>query len=81
MFVNKHVSELGIKMFILLKLECKIVLRCIRNMILNVYSKGDVCATIWDKVANCPTNHRSADRCQQCQIYYRMTVNMHFFSP
>jgi len=57
---------------ILMKLECKIVLRCIKNMILNVYSKGDVCATIWRKVAIHPTIHRSADRCQLCQIHYSM---------
>jgi len=39
-------SELCIKIVILMKLECKIGLRCIRNIILNVYSKGGVCATI-----------------------------------
>jgi len=42
--------------------------------------KGDVCATIWGKVASCPENHRSADRCQQYQMHYRMTVSTKFFA-
>ena len=54
-------SEECIKVVILMKLEDKIGLRCSRNMILNVYSKGNVCATNLKKVASCPTEHRSAD--------------------
>ena len=54
-------SEECIKGVILMKLECKIGLRCMRNMILNNHSKGDVCATELKKVAVCPTIHRSAD--------------------
>jgi len=46
---------------ILMKLECKIGLRCIRNLILDIDSKGYVCATVLKKVAICPTIHRSAD--------------------
>jgi len=81
-YVDKQTfSEECIKIVILMKLEGKIGLRCIRNIILNMYSKGDVCATIWEKVANCPTNHRSADRCHPWHIYYRMTDNRHLFSP
>jgi len=57
-----------------MKLECRIVLRCVRKIILNIYSKDDVCATVLGKVAVCPTIHRSADRCQQCQIHYSMTI-------
>jgi len=67
-------SEEYIKVVILMKLEGKIGLRCVKNMILNVYSKGNVCATIWGKVAICPIKQRSADHCQLCQIYYSMTV-------
>jgi len=74
-------SELCIKVVILMKLECKIVLRCIRNVILNVYSKGHVCATIWREVASRPIIHRSADRCQLCQIHYSRTVTTKLFSP
>jgi len=36
-------------------------LRYVGNMILNNYSKGNVCATVLRKVAICPTLHRSAD--------------------
>ena len=54
-------SEECIKVMVLMKLECKIDLRCVRNMILNNNSKGDVCATVLKKVAVCPTIHRSAD--------------------
>ena len=54
-------SEECIKVIILMKLECKIDLRCMRNIILNYHSKGDVCATELKKVAICPTIHRSAD--------------------
>ena len=50
-----------IKVMILMKLEGKIGLRSIRNMILNVYSKGDVCATDLKKVAVYRIIHRSAD--------------------
>jgi len=63
-----------------MKLECKMVLRYIRKMILNVYSKGNVCATIWRKVASYPTKHRSADRCQQCQMHDKMTVSIKLFA-
>jgi len=54
-------SEECIKVMILMKLECKIGLRCIRNLILDIDSKGYVCATVLKKVAICPTIHRSAD--------------------
>ena len=54
-------SEECIKSVILMKLEGKISLRCMRNMILNNGSKGDVCATELKKVAVCPIIHRSAD--------------------
>ena len=54
-------SEECIKVVFLMKLECKMSLRCMRNMILNNDSKGDVCATILKKVAIYPTLHRSAD--------------------
>jgi len=61
-FVCKQTSsEECIKVVFLMKLECKIGLRCIRNMILNNNSKGYVCATILEKVAVYPTVHRSAD--------------------
>ena len=61
-YVRKQTSsEECIKVIILMKLECKISLRCIRNMILNNDSKGYVCATELKKVAVCPIIHRSAD--------------------
>jgi len=41
---------------------------------LDGYAKGYVCATSEFKVTNYPTNHQSADRCQQCQVHYRKTV-------
>ena len=66
-------SEECLKLMILMKLGCKIGLRSIRNMILNNYSKGDVCATVLGKVAVCSMKHRSADRCQQCQIHFNMS--------
>ena len=49
-------------------------MRFIGKVILDGYAKGYVCATSEVKVTNCPTNHRSADRCQQCQVHYKMTV-------
>ena len=55
------------------------ILRCQRKLILNIYSKGDVCATVLKKVAVCPTIHRSADRCQQCQIHFNMNRICYIF--
>ena len=61
-----------IKVLILMKLECKIGLCYIGNIVLNNDSKGDVRATNLKKVAVYRIIHRSADRCQECQIHFNI---------
>jgi len=67
-------DESGIQSIILMKSEQILAMRCIGKVILNGCAIGDVCATNGVKVTSCPINHRSADRCQQCQVHSRITV-------
>ena len=57
-----------------MKLEEIPAMRCIGKVILDGCAIGDVCATKLVKVTKCPINHRSADRCQQCQVHSYRTV-------
>jgi len=59
---------------VLMKSEQILAMRCIGEVILDGCAIGDVCATKLIKVTKCPINHRSADRCQQCQVHSEMTV-------